>query len=237
VGGDGEGEWFQGLEEAVREDDLPRAKRIVGEWGSPDDDDDCCGTHRDQGEDAATPRTPCGGGKHPRVRARVLNRRNVFQSCLIHIAAKNGSEGMVRLLVESGADINALDYGGLRKTALHWAALKGHLQVVELLVALGINVTGGGQSWGRLMDQAGGCGSKIDTASPCESSPQDLAGESWVRMAIDRPNWSSDNHREFPAKFRASFRTLLMFCTRESVGLDIAMQIAAHMAYPLSSWL
>ncbi|KAK2024949.1 ankyrin, partial [Colletotrichum zoysiae] len=46
---------------------------------------------------------------------------------------------IVRLLLENGADISALDMEGA--TALHLASLAGHTEVVELLCAKGADVT------------------------------------------------------------------------------------------------
>ena len=54
-----------------------------------------------------------------------LNSRDVFQSCLIHIAAKRGDYRVVSLLIDHGANVLAVDFAGLRKTALHHAALLG----------------------------------------------------------------------------------------------------------------
>ena len=39
-----------------------------------------------------------------------INARSVFQSTLLHIAARAGHVGVVRLLLDRGADIDALDY-------------------------------------------------------------------------------------------------------------------------------
>lgn len=45
----------------------------------------------------------------------------------------------VRLLIAKGADLNVQDRD--RWTALHWAAHKGHADVVELLIANGADLT------------------------------------------------------------------------------------------------
>jgi ankyrin repeat protein len=54
----------------------------------------------------------------------------------LHLAARHGSATEATHLIDSGADVNALDFR-LRSTALHWAALKGHLDVVEVLLNKG----------------------------------------------------------------------------------------------------
>ena len=54
------------------------------------------------------------------------------------IAAEEGKENLAKLLVEYGADVNAVDHYG--DTALMWAANDGHLNVVEFLVEHGANV-------------------------------------------------------------------------------------------------
>lgn len=43
----------------------------------------------------------------------LVNSPSIFQSKLLHIAAKAGYADIVKLLIESGADISALDYGKL----------------------------------------------------------------------------------------------------------------------------
>ena len=53
----------------------------------------------------------------------------------LHWAALTGDIDVVSLLIEHGADINAVDAQGL--TALHWAAWQGQLDIAKLLVAEG----------------------------------------------------------------------------------------------------
>lgn len=38
--------------------------------------------------------------------------RSVFQTCLVHVAAKFGHNEILKLLISRGADVNALDYVG-----------------------------------------------------------------------------------------------------------------------------
>ena len=56
----------------------------------------------------------------------------------LHSAAYQGNVKLVELLLDHGADINALEDDN--ETALHWAAVKGQLNVAKLLVKRGINV-------------------------------------------------------------------------------------------------
>lgn len=63
--------------------------------------------------------------------------RSLNQSTLLHLASKNGHCHLTQRLLARGADVNALDYGGMRRTPLHWACKGGHVRMVELLVAHG----------------------------------------------------------------------------------------------------
>lgn len=61
----------------------------------------------------------------------------MYQSTLLHAAARHGHAQLAAALLERGADANALDYGGMRRSALHWACRGGHVQLVEMLVEAG----------------------------------------------------------------------------------------------------
>ncbi|KAJ1479814.1 ankyrin repeat-containing domain protein, partial [Baffinella frigidus] len=52
-------------------------------------------------------------------------------------AASEGGEGVVRMLVEAGADMGAADYHG--RTALHRAAYNCDLGTARVLVSAGAN--------------------------------------------------------------------------------------------------
>lgn len=54
---------------------------------------------------------------------------------LLHVAASHGHDGIVAMLIERGAEIDARANGGI--TALHLAAAGGHVGVIELLLSAG----------------------------------------------------------------------------------------------------
>ena len=55
----------------------------------------------------------------------------------IHLAARRGCEPVVRILLESGVDVQNFDGSG--RSALQWAARNGHEAVARLLVEAGAN--------------------------------------------------------------------------------------------------
>ena len=59
---------------------------------------------------------------------------------VLHCAATNGREAIVKLLLENGTEVDARCEGG--ETALHCAAIYGHGAVVKLLLEKGVAVGG-----------------------------------------------------------------------------------------------
>ena len=61
----------------------------------------------------------------------------------VHLAAKNGHIGMLKVMVEKGVDINLTEDkpGETGVTPLHLACLHGHVDVVKLLIAAGADDT------------------------------------------------------------------------------------------------
>jgi ankyrin repeat protein len=58
---------------------------------------------------------------------------------LLIVSAADGHADMVKLLLEAGADIHALD-AGMKATALHAAAYLRHPEVMRILIDHGINI-------------------------------------------------------------------------------------------------
>ncbi len=54
--------------------------------------------------------------------------------------AKDGDMGRVSLALRLGGQVNALDSRGTSFAALHWAAIKGHEEVVAQLIDAGADV-------------------------------------------------------------------------------------------------
>ncbi|KAE9016133.1 hypothetical protein PR003_g15510 [Phytophthora rubi] len=73
----------------------------------------------------------------------VLNawRGAVGGDSLLHVAAWNGWEEHVRLLIEEGADVNLIDCSASHRTPLHEACRAGHSRVVELLLRSGARLS------------------------------------------------------------------------------------------------
>ncbi len=63
-----------------------------------------------------------------------------IQTTPLHLAAHRGYLDIVRLLLDAGADVNAVEGNLSKSTPLHWAATGGHLKVTKLLVESGGNL-------------------------------------------------------------------------------------------------
>lgn len=135
--------------------------------------------------------------------------RSLNQSTLLHLASKNGHCHLTQRLLARGADVNALDYGGMRRTPLHWACKGGHVRMVELLVAHGADTKADGRSWSKLV-QGSRCGSLIPKDSPTESV-ESVCRTNAVRLALTQPRWQPEvNHSMWPARFQEAARVLLL---------------------------
>ncbi|KAK9819273.1 hypothetical protein WJX81_003636 [Elliptochloris bilobata] len=193
-----------------------------------------------------------------------LHNRTIFQSELIHIAARNGHCVLLEELLKRGADINALDFGGMRRTALHWACLMGHVDIVEQLIAHGADTKVQEKSWAKLVKEGQRCGKQIDNDAPLEA-PEALCRNSAVRLALQRPPWTPSVHAQWPPRFRGVTRLLAAASgvvgispAREDVcaikesaeegraqagarwvplDLDVLKDILARAAYPVSAWV
>lgn len=58
----------------------------------------------------------------------------------LHVASEKGHHGMVRVLVENGANLEQRDLEGL--TALHHASIAGREAAVKLLLDMGADISG-----------------------------------------------------------------------------------------------
>jgi ankyrin repeat protein len=72
-----------------------------------------------------------------------------IDSRALHLAAGNGHTETCALLIDRGADIDAMDSQGW--TALMWAAHRGHTKVCRLLFECGASINKRGGGWTALM--------------------------------------------------------------------------------------
>lgn len=139
-----------------------------------------------------------------------VNARTIYQSQMLHVAARNGQAAIVSLLLKApGVEINALDYGGMRRTALHWACQRGDVRSVEALVSAGADTKIQGATWQKLV-QGRACGRLVPSNSPTPEAPEDLCRNRIVQLALLRPPWSPAIHSRFPARFRDAAKLLML---------------------------
>lgn len=139
---------------------------------------------------------------------RSIDARSLYQSTLMHTAAKQGHAELARRLLQRGADVNALDFGGMRRTPLHWACKGGHVAMVELLVAAGADTAADGPCWSKLV-QGQRCGNLIPRSSPTESV-ESVCQTNAVRLALTQPPWEPSVHYMWPPRFKQAARLLLL---------------------------
>lgn len=142
-----------------------------------------------------------------------VNARSICQSQMLHLAVRYQQAAIVHLLLRVPAvDVNALDYGGLRRTALHWACLRGDHLIVEELIVAGAMAKDDGATWQQLV-QGRSCGGAVPVASLPSETPADLCTDQTVRLALQRPAWSPDLHAQFPRAFRKAAKLLMLVAT------------------------
>ncbi|MGY8732999.1 MAG: ankyrin repeat domain-containing protein [Pirellulales bacterium] len=73
----------------------------------------------------------------------------------LHLAATFGHKEIAELLIDKGADVNAVG-GLLGWTPLHWAAREGRKEVAELLIAKGADVNAKDEDGKKPLDWADG---------------------------------------------------------------------------------
>lgn len=74
----------------------------------------------------------------------ALLRRNKFpfsEESPLHIACSRGSASIARILLTQGADANLKGGAPHGKTALHEAALQGHVEIIDILLDFGADIT------------------------------------------------------------------------------------------------
>jgi hypothetical protein len=81
-----------------------------------------------------------------------VNTRDSWGNTPLTIAAENGHDGMARLLLDKGAEVNA--QGGHYGNALYAASQGGHEQVVKMLLDKGADVNAQGGHYGNALQAA-----------------------------------------------------------------------------------
>lgn len=66
-----------------------------------------------------------------------VNAQDEWGKTALHMAAANGHDEIVKVLIDAGANVAVANESG--NTALHWACLMGHEQVTRLLMEAGAN--------------------------------------------------------------------------------------------------
>jgi len=81
-----------------------------------------------------------------------MHKEDFYGSAALQRAACQGHEGIVKLLLENGADVNA--QGGFYGSTLQGAACQGHEGIVKLLLENGADVNAQGGNYGNALQAA-----------------------------------------------------------------------------------
>ena len=83
----------------------------------------------------------------------MLNKLGMEEETGLPWAISEGYLGIVRILLDRGADVNAARTNN-GMTSLMWASLKGHLEIARLLLDRGANVNAARRDWGESVNSA-----------------------------------------------------------------------------------
>lgn len=101
-----------------------------------------------------------------------------------------------------------------------------------------------GKNWAKLV-QGQACGQLIDGHSPCEQSPASLCLTTSVRLALEKPEWSPDTHKDFPLHFKLVCQELVKAVCKSDrdcegfgkLGINECCEVITRMPYPISAWV
>ena len=152
-----------------------------------------------------------------------MNQKGALENEILHIAAQQGKLDHIRILLENGADINAI--GDIGFTPLHSAALGGQARSVELLLSLGADTTIKNEFGQTALDMAV-LGKAVDACEVLE------------RWNAQKRN---ERYRPRPAHVKEALRRerdegLLETKIFTSVRLELCDRIKQNMRYVLASW-
>jgi ankyrin repeat protein len=98
------------------------------------------------------------GIKPTALNKKLTDYSNPIQGTPLHIACKNGNPGIVRLLIEAGADKEIKDVG--RQSPLSIAVSNNHYDIAEYLIEVGADISSKGPNGLQPIHFACSCGDK-----------------------------------------------------------------------------
>jgi hypothetical protein len=112
--------------------------------------------------------------------------RSVMGETALVRAAHNGHVDVVRFLLAKGADALAADLGG--NTALHWAAMRGHVEVCAALLLLAPSTASAAGGGAASAASAGGAAASAPVSAAALKEARNAQGQTPVDLA--QPQWS-----------------------------------------------